>query len=308
MRKLLIATTLLAAGLTATAQTTTEDLDAKYGTELLKPGTPAPDFTLRSLWENDTVGYNFKRNSEGAYFVLDFWASWCGDCRRDMPAVAAMSRKYFDKGVNFVGISYDTDSVAWRKCATEQYKLVGAQLSELKKWKETQTSKDYHITWLPTMYLINPDGTVNLATVDHKKMERRLAELDAAGEFEKYKLRMPQYPGGVNELVKFLSRHVKYPKTCEKAGAQATVYVEFVVNKEGALENIRVRSYRQLGKFSPRKAVTSTAQLTELEQQCRRLFEAEALRVVGLMSRWEPGTRGDKPVRVRYVCPITFRF
>src|SRR3712207_8889436 len=37
------------------------------------------------------------------------------------------------------------------------------QLSELKKWKETQTSKDYHITWLPTMYLINPDGTVNLA-------------------------------------------------------------------------------------------------------------------------------------------------
>src|SRR3712207_7585182 len=95
MRKLLIAMALLVGGMTAGAQTTTEDLDAKYGTELLKPGTPAPDFTLRSFLENDTAVFNFKRYNEDAYVVLDFWASWCGDCRRDMPAVAAMSQKYF---------------------------------------------------------------------------------------------------------------------------------------------------------------------------------------------------------------------
>src|SRR3712207_7034202 len=100
-------------------------------------------------------------------------------------------------------------------------------------------------------------------------MKRRLSELDGAGEFEKYKLRMPQYPGGLNELVKFLSRHVKYPKTCEKAGAQATVYVEFVVNKEGALENIRVRSYRQLGRSEEHTSELQSRQYLV----CRLLLE-----------------------------------
>ena len=58
-----------------------EDLDAKYATELPKAGTVAPDFTLSSLDGNTISLSDFK----GKYVVLDFWASWCPDCIRDIP-------------------------------------------------------------------------------------------------------------------------------------------------------------------------------------------------------------------------------
>ena len=305
MKATLFSIALLALSLTAYAQESTEDLDAKYGAELLKPGTPAPDFTLRHCLDNATK-FNFKQDGMGGYVVLDFWASWCSDCRREMPTVRAMSEKYFDKEVSFIGISYDTDSVQWKKCVTERYKLVGIQLSELKKWKETQTSKDYHIKWLPTMYLINPDGTVNLATVDSRKMERRLAELDSIGALEKYKLSLPQFPGGVGSLVQFLQSNVKYPKACQKVGIEARVLVSFIVAEDGELQEIKVKEYKQLGQCASCK-ITSLELLKQKEQECRGLFEQEALRVTAKMPHWEPAHRNGKKVRVRFTVPFVFR-
>ena len=90
MKKLILTTTLaLAIALGATAQTetnTTQDLDARYATNMLKPGTKAPDFTLKT---HD--GKDIKLNSyAGKYVVLDFWASWCPDCRKDIPAMKAL--------------------------------------------------------------------------------------------------------------------------------------------------------------------------------------------------------------------------
>ena len=115
-----------------------------------------------------------------SYKVIEFWASWCPDCRRDLPKVNALAEKSQTSKlpVAFIGISYDTNKEAWTKCINETYKMRNIlELSELKKWKETQTSKDYHINWIPSYYILDQQNKVVLSTVDINKIEAKIAEL-----------------------------------------------------------------------------------------------------------------------------------
>ena len=156
----------------AAAQTAAQDSDAKYATDLLKPGTEAPDFTLPTP-DGKTVTLSSLR---GRYVVLDFWASWCPDCRKDLPAIAALHKTYGTRGVEFVGVSFDDKKESLDK-AIAQYGIDYVQVSELKKWKETKISALYNIKWIPTMYIIGPDGKVALATVMADKLAAKLAEI-----------------------------------------------------------------------------------------------------------------------------------
>ena len=157
-----------------------QDADSKYAENLLKAGEAAPNFVLNGS-DGASVSLEAYR---GSYVVLDFWASWCPDCRRDIPAVKEMYDTYYNKGVAFVSVSFDTDSAAWKKCLND-YGMKWTQVSELKKWKETQVSKDFHIEWIPTMYLIDPEGKVVLGTVMTTKMKSVLERLDSQDRFIK---------------------------------------------------------------------------------------------------------------------------
>ena len=96
MKKILMTTLLL---VSACAQMMAEDADSLYAKDLLKPGTVAPDFMLRSnLGEMKTFS-----NYRGSYVVLEFWASWCPDCRKDMPRMKALNDAYRQKGVRLMG-------------------------------------------------------------------------------------------------------------------------------------------------------------------------------------------------------------
>ena len=94
----------------------------------------------------------------------------------------------------------------------------------------------------------------------------------------------PEYPGGNDGLIKFLSENIKYPKSAEKSGIQGIVVLQFVVEKSGAISNVNVL-----------KSVEKT-------------LDAEAVRVVKSMKHFIPGYNADHaPVRVLYTLPVNFK-
>ena len=159
--------------ITSQAQTTQQDQDEKYATELVKPGTVAPDFKMNTPDGKTIQLSNF---AKGKTVVLDFWASWCPDCRKDAPEVVRLYEKYHQYGVEFIGISMDTDVEAWKN-AIEKFGITYPQVSELKKFKETDISKAYGVKWIPSMVVVGSDGLVKLSTVQIDKLDQFLPTL-----------------------------------------------------------------------------------------------------------------------------------
>ena len=157
----------------AMAQPAQQDMDAKYATGLVKAGTAAPDFKMKTP-EGKTI--QLSKFAKGKTVVLDFWASWCPDCRKDAPEVVRMYESYRQYGVEFIGVSMDTDVEAWKK-AIGKFGIRYSQVSELKKFKETDIAKAYGVNWIPSMVVVGPDGQVKLSTVLTYKVDKYLKEL-----------------------------------------------------------------------------------------------------------------------------------
>ena len=167
MRKILLALLfVLGSCVTMVAQ----DLDSLYARDLLTVGTVAPDLTDV---EGQTVSLEKYR---GQYVVLDFWASWCPDCRKDMPQMKELYTQYSGNRVQFLGISFDTTREALDNYL-EKEAIAWPQVTELKKMKESKMAQAYHIKWIPSIYLLDPNGKVLLATVEIEKLTHLLAEI-----------------------------------------------------------------------------------------------------------------------------------
>ena len=179
MKRLSLAICLACCTLGISAQFEQHDDDTKYATDLVKPGTPAPDFKLKTP-EGKTI--QLSKYAKGKTVVLDFWASWCPDCRKDAPEVVRMYEAYRQQGVEFVGISMDTDVEAWKK-AIDKFGIKYLQVSELKKFKETDIAKAYGVNWIPSMVVIGEDGKVKLSTVLTYKVDKYLKEW-TTGEYK----------------------------------------------------------------------------------------------------------------------------
>ena len=142
-----------------------EDLDAKYATNLLKPGTDAPDINLQTI---DGKQFSLK-SLRGKYVVLDFWASWCPDCRKDSPYIMSLYKKFAPKGVEFVGVSFDTKAEAWKN-GVEKLGIKYTQVGDMKHMRESAVAQTYCVKWIPTVYVVDPEGKVVLGTVMSDKV------------------------------------------------------------------------------------------------------------------------------------------
>ena len=94
---------------------------------------------------------------------------------------------------------------------------------------------------------------------------------------------MPEFPGGMEALLAYLGKNIKYPSIAQDNNIQGRVIVEFVVNKDGSIVEPRV--------------------IKSLDASC----DKEAIRVVSTMPKWKPGKQRGKPVRVKYTVPVLFR-
>ncbi|MBR2114342.1 MAG: AhpC/TSA family protein [Prevotella sp.] len=101
--------------------------------------------------------------------VIDFWASWCGPCRQEMPFMLELYGKYKNKGLNIIGISLDEDSDAW-KAATQQLNIPWIQMSDLKGWENT-IAKHFCVNSIPHTIVVDQKGKILKRGLRGEKLE-----------------------------------------------------------------------------------------------------------------------------------------
>ncbi|MEM9260047.1 MAG: TlpA disulfide reductase family protein [Bacteroidota bacterium] len=136
-------------------------------------GAEAPDFTGLDP-EGQEISLSDLR---GKVVLIDFWASWCGPCRRENPNVVKMYAKYKDQGFEILGVSLDNTKSRWLK-AIEDDKLTWLHVSDLMGWRSA-FAKQYGVSSIPQTILLDKDGNILARNLRGAGLEQKLAEIFA---------------------------------------------------------------------------------------------------------------------------------
>ncbi|MBN9386052.1 MAG: AhpC/TSA family protein [Chitinophagaceae bacterium] len=134
-------------------------------------GQPAPDFT-----QTDTAGSDVRLSSfKGKYILVDFWASWCGPCRRENPAVVKAWQRFHPKGFDILGVSLDNNREKWLE-AIKKDQLPWTHVTDLNGWQNS-AARLYGVRGIPMNYLLDKKGKIIAKNLRGQALVEKLAAL-----------------------------------------------------------------------------------------------------------------------------------
>ncbi len=143
------------------------------------PATPSyPLMNLQAPEINlpDTAGKMVSLKSyKGKYVLIDFWASWCGPCRKENPKLVQVFQKYKNKNFTILGVSLDSEKANWID-AIHQDQLAWAHISDLKQWQSELVGL-YQFDGIPFNVLLDPTGKIIASHLRAAQLDKKLAEL-----------------------------------------------------------------------------------------------------------------------------------
>lgn len=177
------------------------------------------------------------------------------------------------------GMKFNTITNNFNNCSTKK-RIIMMMKKQTSPWARMKA-----LFMLPVAFVAV--AVISCNSPKEKKVESTATEVAVVNNEEDEILpvadELPMYPGGMQEMIKFLQQEIKYPEEAMEKNIQGRVVVQFVVNKDGSICNDTV-----VKSIDP-------------------LLDAEAVRVIRSMPNWEPGKQDGKPVRVRFTMPISFK-
>ena len=134
-------------------------------------GQFAPEISLPSPDGKEIALSSLK----GKLVLIDFWASWCGPCRKEMPNVIKIYSKFKNKGFEIYGVSLDQDKEKWMEAITKDG-INWPQVSDLKYW-DNVAAKIYNVQGIPYTVLIDKDGKIIAKNLRGQELEKKIAEV-----------------------------------------------------------------------------------------------------------------------------------
>lgn len=131
-------------------------------------GQPAPEIVLPTPDDKELALSSFK----GKIVLVDFWASWCGPCRKEMPNVVKAYTKFKDKGFEIYGVSLDQDKGRWIE-AIQKDGITWPQVSDLKYW-DSYAAKLYAVEGIPYTVLLNKEGKIIAKNLRGAELEKAI--------------------------------------------------------------------------------------------------------------------------------------
>lgn len=147
----------------------TEMMVAK--TEAIKVGAEAPELILPMPNDKDLALSSLR----GKVVLIDFWASWCAPCRKELPNVKRAYAKYKSKGFEILGVSLDKDREAWIEAISTEG-LTWPQVSDLKYW-QSEAVQVYALQSIPFTVLLDKEGKIIATDLRGADLDKKLAEV-----------------------------------------------------------------------------------------------------------------------------------